>query len=467
LRRYIGGVTPIECISDLDKSRIDDSVGISPIAQKILSILQEILGTAGFAIGLAADGTQTKLNTWRVCNPFQLLPVAESILALHRGIIDDGAAIQNILGAGYTREDAEKLIQVAHTIPDINFIYNMFYRNLIDESGFDFSLRALGYAEGFIEPLKTLAFFIPPVQDIITMAVREVFTPEISRAQGQFDDFPEDFAKFARQQGVSREWAENYWAAHWALPSVQMGYEMLHRGVINEKQLEALLRALDVMPFWREPLIKISYRPFTRVDIRRMHRVDVLTDGDVKLAYLNLGYDDVNAGLLRDFVLEINKEDEIITLDIASDLTRSSILAFYKDGIIPSAVAQALLIQAGVNFAASELFILGADFDIERKQRKQSLDIVLDQFRFGGLTFTEAADRITALDFETRERELALLDLEALRVRETKLPSKADMDKFLKAKLVTQAQYLDQLDRIGFAPVWAGKYLALIEKAGA
>lgn len=465
LDKYIGGVTAIKCLGDLDESRVHDPEGISPLADKIISVIQEILAYVALPLALASDATQSKMHTWRVCHPYLLLPVAESILSLHRGIISDDAAMQNILGAGYTREDAEKLIQLGHSIPDITFIYNMFYRDLIDESGFDFSLRALGFAEGFIEPLKELAFFIPPVQDIITMAVREVFSPEIARKQGQFEDFPEDFAKFAKQQGVSREWAERYWAAHWSLPSVQMGYEMLHRGVINKERMSELLRALDVMPFWREPLIEISFRPFTRVDIRRMHRVGVLSDGDVKLAYLNLGYDDINAGLLRDFVLEINKEDELLTLDIASDLTRSSILNFYKDGIIPRVAAAVLLTQAGINVAAAELFLLGADFDLERAERKREKDIILDEFRFGGLTVVESADRIVALDFETRERELALLDLEALRVREIKQPSKADLDKFLKAGLLSQQEYLAQLDQLGYSSLWADKYLALIEKA--
>ena len=465
LADFIGGPNPFECLGDMDIDQLFTKEGVNKFVVSLINIIAEAAGFVAMPLAMTGARTRALMFEWMACHPIQPLPVAESILSLHRGIITPDAATINILKQGYKREDVDRIIQVGQVIPDITFIYNMFYRDLIDDSGFDFSLKALGFAEGFIEPLKELAFFIPPVQDLITMAVREVFSPEIAQAQGQFEDFPEDFAKFARQQGVSRAWAENYWAAHWSLPSVQMGYEMLHRGVITEERLKGLLRALDVMPFWRDPLIKISFRPFTRVDIRRMHRVGVLTDGDVLLAYLNLGYDQTNAGLLRDFVLELNKEDEIITFDVASDLTRSSILSFYKDGIISGTVARALLIQAGINVAAAELFILGADFDIERRDRKQSLNIILDQFRFDGLTFFEAADRIAALGFETEERKLAEADLESLRVRETKLPSKADLDKFLKADLLTDDEYLDQLGRLGIPPVWADKYLTLISKA--
>ncbi|MFQ6006125.1 MAG: hypothetical protein ACE5OQ_11540 [Woeseia sp.] len=467
LGAYLGGPNAFDCFEDTSEDDTFDVRDVTAWSKTIIDVFIEVLAYIALPVAMTAAQTQAKMNTYNVCNPSLVLPIAESIMAQHRGLLSNDQTAVNLRAHGYTPEDADLLIQVGQSIPDITFLYNMWYRDLIDDDGLDFSLKALGFAQGFIEPLKELAFFIPPVQDIITMAVREVFSPEIARAQGQFDDFPEEFANFAKQQGVSRKWAENYWAAHWSLPSVQMGYEMLHRGVITEKELNNLLRALDVMPGWRDKLIEISYRPFTRVDIRRMHRVGVLSDGDVKLAYLNLGYDDTNAQLLQDFVVEINKDDELVTLDVASDLTRSSILGFYVDGIINSSVATALLIQSGINVAAAELIILGADFDIERRDRKQQLTIILDQFRFGGLSFEEAADRIRGLEFEPRERELAMLDLEALAIRETKLPSKTDLDKFLKAELVTEDEYLAQLDRIGYPVVWAEKYLALINKGGA
>lgn len=463
-RSTVGTFDPT-CYDENTLFNLENTNSATGVGKKVMDFTIDFGAHVFLWLAMFQSQSNAKMNLFRLCNPDQVLPVGESLASLYRGLITPNEARNNIMSVGFTLESADLFIESSQTIPDIAFLYTMFTRDLIDESGLEFGLKALGYPEGFIEPLKTLVFFIPPVQDLITMAVREVFSPEIAEAQGQFEDFPEDFEKFAKQQGVSAEWARNYWAAHWALPSVQMGFQMMHRGVISQDRLKELLRALDVMPFWRQPLIDISFKPFTRVDIRRMHRVDVLTDADVFAAYKDLGYDTNKAGLLRDFVLELNKEDEIFTLDIASDLTRSSILGFYKDGIISSVIATGLLIQAGINAAAAALFILGADFDIERTERKQRLNITLDEFRFGGLTTTEASDRIAALGFETRERELALLDLEALRVRETRRPSKADLDKFLTAGLLTSVEYLSQLERLGYSPEWSSKYLALIEGA--
>jgi len=136
------------------------------------------------------------------------------------------------------------------------------------------------------------------------MAVREAFTPEIAARFGQYQDLPPDFVEWVGKKGLSKEWAERYWAAHWSLPSPQQGFEMLHRGVINEGDLNMLMRALDIMPFWRDKLIQIAYRPLTRVDVRRMFALGVLDVSGVRKAYTDLGYNDYNADLMTDFTIK-------------------------------------------------------------------------------------------------------------------------------------------------------------------
>lgn len=157
---------------------------------------------------------------------------------------------------------------------------------------------------------KELAYQIPPVADIITMAVREAFTPEIAARFGQYQDLPPEFVTWAGKKGLSEEWATRYWAAHWSLPSPQQGFEMLHRGVIDRNDLSLLLRALDVMPYWRDKLMQISYNPLTRIDVRRMYNLKVLTRDEVTQAYREIGYNETNAERLTVFTVELRKRAE-------------------------------------------------------------------------------------------------------------------------------------------------------------
>ncbi|GAI66739.1 unnamed protein product, partial [marine sediment metagenome] len=96
-------------------------------------------------------------------------------------------------------------------------------------SGLEDDLRKIGIHPDYIDVYKTLAYPIPPVADIITMAVREAFSPEIAARFGQYQDYPPAFEEWAQKKGLSKEWSQRYWAAHWSLPSAQQGFEMLHR----------------------------------------------------------------------------------------------------------------------------------------------------------------------------------------------------------------------------------------------
>ncbi|GAI75320.1 unnamed protein product, partial [marine sediment metagenome] len=97
-----------------------------------------------------------------------------------------------------------------------------------DLSGLDQRLRRIGIHPAYFPLYKELAHPIPPVADIITMAVREAFTPAIAAKFGQYEDLPPAYVDWVQRKGLSKDWAERYWAAHWALPSPMQGFEMLH-----------------------------------------------------------------------------------------------------------------------------------------------------------------------------------------------------------------------------------------------
>ncbi len=171
-------------------------------------------------------------------------------------------------------------------------------------------LRKIGVHDNYNNLYRELAYQIPPVADIITMAVREAFTPDIAARFGQYQDLPPEFVEWVGKKGLSKEWAERYWAAHWSLPSVQQGFEMLHRGIIGTNDINMLMRALDIMPYWRDKLIEMAYRPLTRVDVRRMYALGVLDVSGVNKAYRDIGYNEYNANLMTNFTIKYTEAIE-------------------------------------------------------------------------------------------------------------------------------------------------------------
>ncbi|GAH21078.1 unnamed protein product, partial [marine sediment metagenome] len=92
-------------------------------------------------------------------------------------------------------------------------------------------------------------------------------------------------------------------------------------------ELSRLLKSLDIMPFWRDKLTEISYNPLTRVDVRRMYKLGVLDESEVKKSYLNIGYNENDAEKMTAFTKKYEGDTE-------KELTKSAIDKAFKNDII-------------------------------------------------------------------------------------------------------------------------------------
>lgn len=454
------GMSPTQIIEMCSVKLASQNVG-SGIAFRIISFISTLLSAVQLPMALAGVQTNRTLQDFRECFPDALLSPGDTAASFQRGLLSGSDAIRTLRKQGFKGSDAVTLINSSYQVPNLEYLYVMWFRDKISDEVLESQIEALGFNPAFVDVFKDIAYFIPPVQDLVTMAVREVFSENIARANGQFDDFPPEFAKFAGQQGVSQEWAERYWAAHWRLPSENMGFEMFHRQIIDEEKLRGLMTALDIMPGWRDEMLAISYNPLTRVDVRRMHAMGVLTDAQTLKAYRDIGYSPENADLMLRFTKEYNDEGSILEVEVASDLTRSNIIGFYTDGIIDKEVALALLIQAGINVVAAGLFIASAELDMERKERRDSINIALEKFAFRQIGFAQAVDELNTLPLEKKERELVLLDLDKEARKQNKIPSPSDLNKFLAAGIVDEEEYVTTMQLNGYSRLWAERYLAL------
>ena len=434
----------------------------SPVLSWIVELFAALQFMTQVTGGVAQASSVKILQGYALENPYEIMQPADAIRARHFGLIGNEEAEIIFRMHGHTAEDAVKLIETGETVPPEGEQIVWWLRELIDDAQLQSGLTKKGWSEASIGNIKQAAFFIPPVQDLITMAVREVFTPEVAARFGQFDDFPEDFAVWSKKQGVSEDWARNYWAAHWALPSVQMGFEMLHRGVIEKADLNLLLRASDVMPFWRDKIIDISFSPLTRVDIRRMHKLEVLTVEDVNKAYRDIGYSEENAQRLTDFTVQLNAPKEEDDPDDLTQLTRANIIGLFEDGVFTKETATDLLIGIGLSEASAALFVEASSLDLERQRRKDEIKIILDQAEFGSITFEEAQDALNGLGLESGEITAAITKLQKVDARRNKLPSKADLDKMVKKKIISKEIYLETLQRIGYNKTWADRLAKLL-----
>ncbi len=445
------------------KTYFDFALPEGAIGNYLATFFLFILNIVSSMQALAAPSQELIQQQVWTAQPTKLLEVRDLIEAERRGTIDREGALSELRAWGYDAVRGAIWLGLRdNTIPEADAL-SWRHRGILSDEDARANLKARGWIPRDIDALIDASLLIPPVPDLIAMAVREAFSPEIAERFGQFEDFPEPFARAAAQQGISEEWAQRYWAAHWSLPSIQMGFEMVHRDVISTDDLNLLLRAQDVMPFWRDKLTQIAFSPLTRIDIRRMHKVEVLTEAEVNRAYHDIGYSDLNAERLTAFTLRLNAPKATEDVDELAKLTRASVIGFFEDGIIDATRARSLLLDLGVSEQATDLFITAKEGDIERADRKAQIQLIVDQQRAGILQFDEAQDKLSGLGLETREQELAITKLLREKAVKTLLPPRGSLDKMFKAQVISREDYLATLQLRGYSEVWAGRFLEMAE----
>lgn len=129
---------------------------------------------------------------------------------------------------------------------------------------------------------------IPTPSELTRMQLREVFLPGRREELVGTEERPV-FDSYMAQQGFSKFWSDSVWGAHWQLPSISQLNEMLFRGVIDQEEWTRLVTFNDYEPTQIPRLQEIIYNPYTRVDVRRMHRLGVLNDDELLQAYADLG----------------------------------------------------------------------------------------------------------------------------------------------------------------------------------
>lgn len=387
-----------------------------------------------------------------------------------RNPVEGEAFWKDVADQGISPERIEILKELAHTRLDPQTVTSIWLRDQEKYAHLWKDLSDQGMTPERIDVLKELALVIPGPSDLVRMAVREVFSPEIVTKYGQMEDFPPDFATWGGKVGLSDEWAKNYWAAHWELPSAGQGYEMLHRNVISKEDLVTLLRTLDVMPYWRDKLIAIAYSPFTRVDVRRMHKLGLLAEDELQQSYQDIGYDPEKALKMVEFTLAYNADPEAGDLTEGDkvkakerDLTKSDVLNGYEDGLLTLEDARTSLLALGYSDDETEYYISRIDFELERADIDVKLSYYHDAYIRNIHPKITTVANLGKLNLPSGQTDKLMSAWEMEKEVKTNRPTKAELLGFLRRGTITLERCRDELRGHGYTDEHIDWYLSGIE----
>lgn len=321
---------------------------------------------------------------------------------------------------GFAEDRAEHFYEARYRLLTAEELTVLKWRGWVDEKEYKERMEKLGLTGKDIELFEKARLYFPSPSDLVRFAVREVYTPEIVKRYGMMEDLPKKFLEEASKAGMTEEQAKNFWAAHWELPSPTQGYEMLFRlhpdlttffkeryramGLDPEKltftleDLRTLLRTLDVMPYWRDKLVAIAYSPLTRVDLRRMWDLALITAEELEMRGRELGYSPEDAKKYALFAKAY----------VASVDAR----AMFKKGWINEEGVRLMMIEAGVPEERVDEWvkrIVKADKS-ERLEKERDLtrsDIIKGVGK-GILTIPQAKELLTRLGYDDWEADFIL-----------------------------------------------------------
>ncbi len=337
---------------------------------------------------------------------------------------------------GIPEDILEKLPQVVIPVIPETDLLTLWLRDELPEGELNTELAARGWTEDRIEKAKLVRQIIPGVGDLISMAVREAWRDDVAERfdydQG-FDLLPSEPFE---AQGLSMDWVKRYWRAHWVLPSITAGYQMMHRlrpgktdNPFSIDDLQTLLRTADISPFFIDRLIEISFAPYTRVDLRRMYKAGVLNEDQVYQGYLDIGYDEEKARNLADFAILDARGKE-------RDLTKGLIVSAYKRGTIERSEAISGLVDLRYSALDAEFIITIADAELAKKTTDAQLDRVEFLYMEGEIDEGGVYTELGPLNLPGDQVQGLIIQWEISKRKKRTLPSRADLEGFYRNDLI-------------------------------
>lgn len=346
------------------------------------------------ALGVVVDATQP-VNGWGVREGLaDLLQMVMPQMGL-------GTVLQMPFEIGTLRFTEMHLMkQYRPTLAGVGDLIAMFQRGSLNSRQLEDYLGFHGYQEEFVNGFRELAIAIPSPQDLVRFLVKEAISMDT-------------FKLLMAKQGYSEEISDNFWIAHWNLPSVGQVMEMYHRQLNfpivklgatgipevtypasdgeRDTALDEYLKIADYAPEWRPFIRDISYNIITRVDARRGWEMGLLDRPELVKIYRDSGYSPKDAETVTDIQIYATFEAE------RGDLMRKGqamLIEGWIDGELLTEYLSAFIKREDLVLYR----VMAAEREKDLNERADWVSIYIEQFRKETLNSTTLQAKLEELN---------------------------------------------------------------------
>lgn len=435
--------------------------------------------------------------------PTQLLPVSTVVDLLHRDLISWPQAITEVNKQGLDGTRLFSLYTLADQLLGTREAIEAYYRGIITQDALDKEFDYLNYDAGRQQVLTELAKYLPDVgtaanwfargfitpeqfretlqfnrwsSDEIAIAEKALFTPANSSEYTRFwarkemgnkgflanaytSEVPTDVQEVSRTNQKSIEQAKLDWLAHWKDLDLFTWLNGLYRGLIDDSYFTEAIKSLnypgEVSSFITEvnrPLIPFFY-------LTEMLAAGIFTESEATAYLKQYGFSDesIKASIKFGNFKALGKATD--QNNALAQLSVSNLKAMYDDKIINKSQLVIALQEHGYN---SEVAILLADLYETQDQIKANnayATMQVNLVKIGAQDKLQALDNLQARGYTPDQIVKYELEIDNIKVSSAKLPSKADFDAFFKKSLITEKEYIQALELLGYSNQWATLFL--------
>lgn len=334
-------------------------------------------------------------------------------------------------------------------------IVSLRMREKIDDAQAQNRLRELGFIEpGDFPEVMELSKYIPGPQDTVRFMLRDVEDQKIVSRFGLDSEFKDKYTgklkDFAKAQGVDDDTMLRYWRAHWSIPSPTQLYEMYHRlrnkpqgdpTAVTIDDIKTALQQQDILPFWIDKLLAVSFRPMRQVDVRNAYFAGVIDKQAVRESFEDAGFSDRHARILTAHV-EKQKTRYYVSSPEVKRYANGEISAAELDSTLSARGADPVDVQeslsAGLKIASSN-------------SRKLCVSAIRRRFLLSEFDRNEAVSRLISQGVDVDVANHLASGWQCQLESQGKHFSAAQLCKMLERGIIGSVEFVQRLQRAGWS----------------
>ena len=478
----------------------------NPIIKWIYNMLIDVAVTLSQTGGVLEAVNETALEHSRQLCPIKKLSPADALQARLRGFIDDATLKEELSKQGISDERIKVLYDLLKRVEDPGSLIDFRFRGIISDDDFDQGLKDLGWTSPQIEAFKQGSQYLPTTQDISRwrhfgliddatsllmlkqLRYQDVHaqayleteqTRETAAGRASLDGWlesikegwlfntanlptPDEVKLAGEREGLHPETTRLAWLAHFNRPSYLTMLQSYFRGLRTLTEVHYVMQGENIPHELWDELIQVNRPLIPFRSIPAYVKAGLLSETDARSELAAHGFDLRHQNLIMSFVTKTGSKSTASTASSVHTLSLQNARLLFDDGALSEAQYISILEEHGFT---PELAKAQAEIDTiaaHAKQRKQQIADLVAEVEAGVITQEEAISQLQSAGFTQVEIARFQASIRRSLAKNVKSPSIAELDKFIKAKLISVDQYRGELQRQGWINPWLEAFMGLV-----